>query len=214
MTHSPDTPASPDPALAEVLARTRAILGEVPPQIRVAAIAQLSPATPEGDAISREAEEDGVTRAVIAKLRNGLIKSCSPSGKRVAFDGEKTRGLMIVAADRLDAQLTRISDHGKRIAELESVLADRGAELTAAWHQLAGEALQNAAYGLRRIVEEIDGAMNHGTWRDERDGARLKDTPEWVAFYNALASLTPKSADLGGEIEGGQQQLLTPTVEP
>jgi hypothetical protein len=41
--------------------------------------------------------------------------------------------------------------------------------------------------GLKRIVEEIDGAMKHGTWRDEH-GMRLKDTPEWVAFYNALAA--------------------------
>lgn len=43
----------------------------------------------------------------------------------------------------------------------------------------------DAALGMKRIVEEIDGAMNHGTWRDE-SGARLKDTPEWVALYNAL----------------------------
>ena len=32
------------------------------------------------------------------------------------------------------------------------------------------------------IVEGIDGAMNHGTWRDDK-GTRLKDTPQWVAFY-------------------------------
>ena len=50
-----------------------------------------------------------------------------------------------------------------------------------------------AAKGLRRIVEEIDGAMTHGTWRDV-DGLRLKDTPEWVAFYNALASLPASQA--------------------
>jgi hypothetical protein len=46
--------------------------------------------------------------------------------------------------------------------------------------------LIEAAKGLKRIVEEIDGTMNHGTWRDEH-GVRLKDTPEWVAFYVALA---------------------------
>jgi len=39
--------------------------------------------------------------------------------------------------------------------------------------------------GLKRIVEEVDGAMRHGTWRDAH-GMRLKDTPEWVAFYNSL----------------------------
>ena len=69
--------------------------------------------------------------------------------------------------------------------------------IEAAWHQLAGEALQNAAYGLRRIVEEIDGAMKHGTWRGDIDGVRLKDTPEWVAFYNAMSlrSLPPQDGE-------------------
>lgn len=43
-----------------------------------------------------------------------------------------------------------------------------------------------AALGMRRIIEEIDGVMNHGTWRDER-GLRLKDTKEWVALYNAIS---------------------------
>jgi hypothetical protein len=50
--------------------------------------------------------------------------------------------------------------------------------------------LVEAARGMKRIVEEIDGAMNHGAWRDEKSGMRLKDTPEWVALYNALAKLT------------------------
>lgn len=33
--------------------------------------------------------------------------------------------------------------------------------------------LLTAGLGLKRIIEEIDGAMNHGTWRDER-GMRLQ----------------------------------------
>lgn len=45
--------------------------------------------------------------------------------------------------------------------------------------------LIDASRRLLVIVEGINGAMNHGTWRDER-GVRLKDTPEWVAFYNAV----------------------------
>jgi hypothetical protein len=49
------------------------------------------------------------------------------------------------------------------------------------------EEMADAMRGLRRIVEEIDGAMTHGIWRDER-GVRLKDTPEWVAAYNALSA--------------------------
>jgi hypothetical protein len=48
--------------------------------------------------------------------------------------------------------------------------------------------LMQSGLGLKRIVEEIDGAMNHGTWRDDQ-GTRLKDTQEWVQFYNALAAL-------------------------
>ena len=49
-------------------------------------------------------------------------------------------------------------------------------------------ALVETMAGLKRIVEEIDGAMNHGTWRDEK-GMRLKDTPEWVSAYVALAAI-------------------------
>lgn len=46
--------------------------------------------------------------------------------------------------------------------------------------------LLGAARGMKRIVEEIDGSMTHGTWRDA-NGMRLKDTPEWVALYLAIA---------------------------
>jgi hypothetical protein len=51
--------------------------------------------------------------------------------------------------------------------------------------------LCDAVEGLNRIVEGIDGAMNHGTWRDDH-GMRFKDTPEWVEAYNALAALRAK----------------------
>ncbi|MBB5663211.1 hypothetical protein GGE68_001387 [Rhizobium leguminosarum] len=57
------------------------------------------------------------------------------------------------------------------------------------------DSLLVAAKGLKRIIEEIDGAMNHGTWRDE-NGTRLKDTPEWVKFYNAIAGRSPAVAAL------------------
>ena len=49
-------------------------------------------------------------------------------------------------------------------------------------------ALVEAASGMKAIVEEIRGAMEHGSWRDDK-GMRLKDTPEWVALYAALAAL-------------------------
>lgn len=49
--------------------------------------------------------------------------------------------------------------------------------------------LVEAGNGLHSIVEGVQGAMEHGTWRDEK-GQRLKDTPEWVAFHNARAAIT------------------------
>lgn len=44
---------------------------------------------------------------------------------------------------------------------------------------------QEAAKDLIGIVEGINN-LSHGTWRDEK-GQRLKDTPEWVKFYNAIS---------------------------
>ncbi len=60
--------------------------------------------------------------------------------------------------------------------------------LSAAMQLPEVKALVETMAGLKRIVEEIDGAMNHGTWRDEK-GMRLKDTPEWVSAYVALAAI-------------------------
>lgn len=54
--------------------------------------------------------------------------------------------------------------------------------------------LVEAAKALKAIVEEIRGAMEHGTWRDGK-GQRLKDTPEWVAFYNALALIAHNTTE-------------------
>lgn len=43
--------------------------------------------------------------------------------------------------------------------------------------------LETACENLIRIVEGIDGAMKHGTWRAERSNLRMKDTDEWTRFY-------------------------------
>lgn len=76
-----------------------------------------------------------------------------------------------VRADFYAASLARITDLEARLAAAE-----------------AGEdALAAALMGLRSIVEGIDGAMNHGTWRDE-NSLRLKDTSAWIAAYLALAA--------------------------
>jgi hypothetical protein len=55
-------------------------------------------------------------------------------------------------------------------------------------------ALVDAAKGVKAIIEGIQGAMEHGTWRDDR-GNRLKDTAQWVAFYIALAALEGRGND-------------------
>ncbi len=47
----------------------------------------------------------------------------------------------------------------------------------------ASDELLEAATALVGIVEGV-GVLNHGKWSDEH-GLRLKDTPEWVAFYIA-----------------------------
>ena len=46
--------------------------------------------------------------------------------------------------------------------------------------------LVEAGKELKEIVEGLKGSMEHGTWRND-NGERLKDTPEWVKFYLALA---------------------------
>ena len=51
--------------------------------------------------------------------------------------------------------------------------------------------LREAQDALINIVEGI-GVMSHGTWRNDH-GKRLKDTREWVRFYNTRDAL---SADL------------------
>lgn len=38
--------------------------------------------------------------------------------------------------------------------------------------------------GLVDVVEGANGAICHGTWRDDR-GFRLKDTAEWASYYSA-----------------------------
>lgn len=51
-------------------------------------------------------------------------------------------------------------------------------------------AAKGEAVALIEIVEGIRGALNHGTWVDA-NGRRLKDTPEWAAFYVAQRQAQP-----------------------
>jgi hypothetical protein len=75
--------------------------------------------------------------------------------------------------------------------ELERRIVAAFDQMAALYAQLAAaqnerDAIVAAGGALVRIVEGIEGAVKHGTFRAEK-GMRLKDTPEWVAFYNTLA---------------------------
>ena len=60
-----------------------------------------------------------------------------------------------------------------------------------------GAGAPDPAAALIEIVEGIKGAMEHGTWRDDH-GRRLKDTPEWVAFYVAVRRSMPTPENAQG----------------
>lgn len=58
--------------------------------------------------------------------------------------------------------------------------------------------LEGAADDLVGVVERIEGAVRHGTWRNE-SGERLKDTPEWARFYLAVNRARRLTAQPAGE---------------
>lgn len=62
--------------------------------------------------------------------------------------------------------------------------------------------LRELGKSLVGIIEGINGTMNHGTFRGEKSGLRLKDTPEWVAFYVALSALSKREARPSISAEG------------
>lgn len=68
------------------------------------------------------------------------------------------------------------------VEDASDTMVEAAAALSALRTRLAE--VEGALTGMVKIVEGIDGAMNHGTWRDDK-GMRLKDTPEWVALYLA-----------------------------
>lgn len=77
---------------------------------------------------------------------------------------EKHADAEAIAAMRKDAAMDRLVAEGQRCDAMTP---------------------QEAAKDLIGIVEGINN-LSHGTWRDEK-GQRLKDTPEWVKFYNAIS---------------------------
>lgn len=103
--------------------------------------------------------------------------------------------IMNIPCDRPDtsamgkATAYKLGHRDARHAAAEMALSSATPTLSAAMQLPEVRALVGALCGLKRIIEEIDGAMDHGTWRDDK-GQRLKDTPEWVAAYIALAPFT------------------------
>jgi hypothetical protein len=69
------------------------------------------------------------------------------------------------------------------IEELKQALSGRTVSCDAC-SGLERRELMAAVNGLVQIVEGVKGTMEHGTWHDGK-GLRLKDTEEWVKFYNA-----------------------------
>lgn len=119
-----------------------------------------------------------------------LIVSGAVRGRTVEYSGDDALA-MTDHLNAIEAALAALR------AELDKWMERCGRERAfASSHRIRAEAaeakvekLRGAGDGLHSIVEGIQGAMQHGTWRDEK-GQRLKDTPEWVAFYNARAAIT------------------------
>jgi hypothetical protein len=69
------------------------------------------------------------------------------------------------------------------------------------------KALPFTGNALSQIVEGVKGAMEHGTWRDDR-GVRLKDTNEWVSFYVTFKAANEALAQIkdGGQPVGARDE--------
>ena len=135
------------------------------------------------------AERDAAL-AEVARLKadrdNGAKDYCTLMERHDALQVEVAR-LSTPPDDAEAAELgERLMNHGGMSWETSACYNGTREEaadaLTRLSHALAAE--RKLADDLIGIVEGIDGAMNHGTWRDDH-GTRLKDTPQWVAFYIA-----------------------------
>lgn len=116
--------------------------------------------------------------------------------KPQAYDDRRYMAMHLECCAKIQATLGYRRYWDMRPEDIEAALRK---ELVAAWNTRADldaqimahpsvEALVEGVKRLRTIIEEIDGAMVHGTWRDEH-GRRLKDSPAWVKTYAALAAM-------------------------
>lgn len=55
--------------------------------------------------------------------------------------------------------------------------------------QEIGSELIGSLDDLMHAVEGVGGALEYGTFRGDKNGKRLKDTPEWVRFYVAWSRM-------------------------
>lgn len=81
-------------------------------------------------------------------------------------------------------------DFGHFESAARTMQAHASKALTGSQEPAFTKAPDETSAALISIVEGVKGTMEHGTWLD-KNGMRLKDTPEWVEFYVRHSSTTP-----------------------
>ena len=121
--------------------------------------------------------------AVAEAIRRAAEEAASEGwpGENCFGVSEREEGAMDCAYRIETAILTLVP--ADALAEVQRMREERDAALA----QM--KKLREAGLGLKSIVEGIQGAMEHGTWRAERSNLRMKDTEEWVTFYNVMTAL-------------------------
>ena len=127
--------------------------------------------------------------AVAEAIRRAAEEAASEGwpGETCFGVSEREEGAMD-CADRIETAILALAP-ADALAEVQRLRAERDAALA----QM--KKLRGAGLDLKSIVEGIQGAMEHGTWRAERSNLRMKDTEEWVTFYNVMTALDEDARD-------------------
>lgn len=131
-------------------------------------------------------------------MRSKLISALEARDARIAELERERNGLI---AKSLENEIMREAAEAKHLeaeqcrmeaAERVIALEDDVGEFRAVNADLEARVkkLEVASENLIRIVEGIEGAMTHGTWRAEKSNLRMKDTEEWTQFYCAVRGRT------------------------
>ncbi len=128
------------------------------------------------------------TLFAMANVQDGYAKKATDPGLKIIHKANARAQREVAAAitdlrEEWNGLMRAAHDNHEANNRAEKAEAERDAAL--AW---VGK-LREAGLGLKSIVEGIQGAVEHGTWRAERSNLRMKDTDEWVTFYNVLAAL-------------------------